>query len=125
MLGELVESSSSPPSRRIEGDAIRPGETTAAAAAPPPPSSVTGCRRRARRRRTYRDGLLLGFARQPRLSVVYPSRDMAGCAAGGVLLASSIVDLSSALSERSDGGTVVGGGAGGVVGGQSPVKYHG
>ena len=26
MLGESVESSSSPPSRRIEGDAIRPGE---------------------------------------------------------------------------------------------------
>lgn len=69
------------------------------------------------------DGLLLGFSGHPRLSVVYPSTPMVGgggsssssscCYAGtqsgmgqgGVLLASSIIDLTSALMERSMGGT--------------------
>ena len=59
------------------------------------------------------DGLLLGFAGHPRLSLVYPSSPMVGgggtssggVGQGGVLLASSIIDLTSALLERSMGGT--------------------
>jgi hypothetical protein len=57
------------------------------------------------------DGLLLGFAGHPRLSLVYPSSPMvgggtsSGVGQGGVLLASSIIDLTSALMERSMGGT--------------------
>ncbi|KAL7550396.1 hypothetical protein ACHAWF_013634 [Thalassiosira exigua] len=51
-----------------------------------------------------RDGLVLGFAGRPRLSLVYPSASMHG-GAGGVLLASSIIDLTPALVERSLGST--------------------
>ena len=58
------------------------------------------------------DGLLLGFAGHPRLSLVYPSAPMVGAAdgtsgvgTGGVLLASSIVDLTPVLNEYSMGGT--------------------
>jgi hypothetical protein len=57
------------------------------------------------------DGLLLGFAGHPRLSLVYPSAPMVGAAdgtsgvgTGGVLLASSIVDLTPVLNEQSMGG---------------------
>ena len=59
------------------------------------------------------DGLLLGFAGHPRLSLVYPSTPMvggttnhtaSGVGQGGVLLASSIIDLTPALIERSMGG---------------------
>lgn len=58
------------------------------------------------------DGLLLGFAGHPRLSLVYPSAPMVGAVngssgvgTGGVLLASSIVDLTPVLNEFSMGGT--------------------
>jgi len=52
------------------------------------------------------DGLLLGFAGHPRLSVVYPSAPMvgSGVGTGGVLLASSIIDLTPVLNEQSMGG---------------------
>lgn len=59
------------------------------------------------------DGLLLGFAGHPRLSLVYPSAPMVsvadgtrgGVGQGGVLLASSIIDLTPVLNECSMGGT--------------------
>ncbi|KAL9181780.1 hypothetical protein ACHAXT_012123 [Thalassiosira profunda] len=70
------------------------------------------------------DGLLLGFAGHPRLSLVYPSAPMVGGGAwstsstssdtdgshtgvgtGGVLLASAIIDLGPALAEHGLGGT--------------------
>ena len=58
------------------------------------------------------DGLLLGFAGHPRLSLVYPSAPMLDAAdgtssvgTGGVLLASSIIDLTPVLNEHSMGGT--------------------
>eukprot|EP00986_Skeletonema_menzelii_P014222 scaffold9116_cov148-Skeletonema_menzelii.AAC.12 len=58
------------------------------------------------------DGLLLGFAGHPRLSLVYPSAPMVGAVdgssgvgTGGVLLGSSIVDLTPVLNEFSMGGT--------------------
>eukprot|EP00984_Skeletonema_dohrnii_P018941 scaffold8979_cov50-Skeletonema_dohrnii-CCMP3373.AAC.1 len=58
------------------------------------------------------DGLLLGFAGHPRLSLVYPAAPMVGAVdgtsgvgTGGVLLASSIVDLTPVLNEFSMGGT--------------------
>lgn len=58
------------------------------------------------------DGLLLGFAGHPRLSLVYPSAPMVGAVdgssgvgTGGVLLASSIVDLTPVLNDFSMGGT--------------------
>ena len=67
-----------------------------------------------------RDGLLLGFAGHPRMSIVYPSGDLGSCATtgtsnerdashgndsgwSGVLTASSIIDLTPALTERSRG----------------------
>lgn len=64
-----------------------------------------------RRKACQYDGLLLGFAGHPRLSVVYPSAPMvsgglhSGVGQGGVLLASSIVDLTPALVEKSMGGS--------------------
>jgi len=63
---------------------------------------------------TCYDGLLLGFAGHPRLSIVYPSTPMvggginnhtaSGVGQGGVLLASSIIDLTPAIIEKSMGG---------------------
>jgi hypothetical protein len=59
-----------------------------------------------------RDALLLGFAGHPRMSIVYPSSDLDSCEGtenennngwSGVLTASSILDLTPALIERSKG----------------------
>ena len=79
----------------------------------PNAAGTSSKRSNAKQSHTY-DGLLIGFAGQPRLSIVYPpggldaatagsQANAPGCGWSGVLTASSIIDLTSVLMDHSLG----------------------